>query len=465
MLFGIFQCMKENFSSFSITQGSAFEGTVLDGVLGAGRHGTVFRGHLGNHAQPVAIKVATAGASLAGEAIALETLAHANVVRLVASEAPSRIAVELCEQGTLADVLLDGPLPVAHLRKLFEGLTAALQHIHALGWIHGDISPNNIGMRSPTDPALIDFSTARVADGLEIEQGTEAYAGELRRALPSLDIRCAAVVALELLGDSNQSERALRGALADVIARADGGHDVSVHDLRGALGSPAPTIQAGELAVRQARTVDFIPATTPTPSAPQRAARSKVTSRLAGAPPRPPSQTRDFGPRPGGDGPETDTEAQTTKRPLHLVLLAFGIGISALAIFVALRPSPGHDIADSTTNAGLIVERTMTADSTLANHGATWSDETGTLSTNSSQEAPKFWHVGEPGDIAAIGDWDCDGSPTLGVFRPATGNWFTFSDWNPDSSSHVEILDHSAAGTGLNVTVRASGCATPLVTS
>ena len=51
------------------------------------------------------------------------------------------------------------------------------------------------------------------------------------------------------------------------------------------------------------------------------------------------------------------------------------------------------------------------------------------------------------------------------LFRPATGNWFTFSDWNPDSSSHVEILDHSAAGTGLNVTVRASGCATPLVTS
>lgn len=37
--------------------------------------------------------------------------------------------------------------------------------------------------------------------------------------------------------------------------------------------------------------------------------------------------------------------------------------------------------------------------------------------------------VGEPGDEAVVGDWDCDGTATPGLVRPATGEVFLFDRW------------------------------------
>ncbi|MCB1247449.1 MAG: hypothetical protein KDB69_09290, partial [Acidimicrobiia bacterium] len=34
-----------------------------------------------------------------------------------------------------------------------------------------------------------------------------------------------------------------------------------------------------------------------------------------------------------------------------------------------------------------------------------------------------FW-FGAVGDIPLMGDWNCDGDETVGVFRPSTGQWF-----------------------------------------
>ena len=49
--------------------------------------------------------------------------------------------------------------------------------------------------------------------------------------------------------------------------------------------------------------------------------------------------------------------------------------------------------------------------------------------------------VGQTGDIAAVGDWTCSGNPTLGVYRPETGAWFTFSSWEAGATSGVVKLD------------------------
>jgi len=37
--------------------------------------------------------------------------------------------------------------------------------------------------------------------------------------------------------------------------------------------------------------------------------------------------------------------------------------------------------------------------------------------------------LGQSGDIAVSGDWNCDGQPTPAVLRPSTGEVAVFSNW------------------------------------
>lgn len=39
------------------------------------------------------------------------------------------------------------------------------------------------------------------------------------------------------------------------------------------------------------------------------------------------------------------------------------------------------------------------------------------------------WEVGAPGDVAALGDWDCDGDATIALLRPAISRVFVFDAW------------------------------------
>ena len=37
--------------------------------------------------------------------------------------------------------------------------------------------------------------------------------------------------------------------------------------------------------------------------------------------------------------------------------------------------------------------------------------------------------IGEPGDVVVVGDWHCDGRPTVTVLRPSSGDVFRFTGW------------------------------------
>jgi hypothetical protein len=39
------------------------------------------------------------------------------------------------------------------------------------------------------------------------------------------------------------------------------------------------------------------------------------------------------------------------------------------------------------------------------------------------------WVVGLPGDALTVGDWDCDGTATVALLRPTTGEVFVFDRW------------------------------------
>ncbi len=421
------------------------ESAMLHRALGSGRHGTVFLGQIGQpteegspaqglpHENLVAIKIASTDTDITVEAEALRTLTHPNIVKVISAEPPSTLAVEFCSGGTLNDLIVAAPLSLHELRYVFHGVIAALEHIHALGWIHGDISPSNIGIRPVGGAALFDFSTARLADGEELLQGTEDWSGPNRLAEPSFDVRCAAAVARRALdgGSLEPQVVATLASLDGIVQQVDSGATVAIDDLRVALRLGTTTRISTDMAQRLG---------------------------AGGAPPT--STTRDFGPRPGGQsGSDETTTSSRSRLPVVLAIIALLVVIAALAAEFLL-PSTAEP-AQSQPNA-LLVERLVAAESTISANNASWDGESGTLTTSHSGEA-ELWKVGEPGDLAAIADWNCTGIPTLGVFRPSDGTWFTFSNWSAGATSTVEHLATGEPATTLNVQMRIDGCATPAV--
>jgi hypothetical protein len=73
------------------------------------------------------------------------------------------------------------------------------------------------------------------------------------------------------------------------------------------------------------------------------------------------------------------------------------------------------------------------------------------------------WRVGEPGDLAAVADWDCDGQATAAVVRPATGEVWVYDDWAPAGATAtarpVPAVPDLAGAASAHAVVDDEGCA------
>ncbi|HLM62840.1 MAG TPA: hypothetical protein VK306_00955 [Acidimicrobiales bacterium] len=73
--------------------------------------------------------------------------------------------------------------------------------------------------------------------------------------------------------------------------------------------------------------------------------------------------------------------------------------------------------------------------------------------------AGAHWTLGQPGDLAAVGDWDCDGDSSPALLRPASGAVFVFPGWAPaDRPVTVEPAGAVPGGTALRARPTAGGC-------
>ena len=71
------------------------------------------------------------------------------------------IAIEWAASGSLRDLLSRGEVAsLFPLSSWLPALAAALARVHAHGWVHADIKPANVLMRSLTQPVLTDFGIA-----------------------------------------------------------------------------------------------------------------------------------------------------------------------------------------------------------------------------------------------------------------------------------------------------------------
>ncbi|HET6772900.1 MAG TPA: hypothetical protein VFH36_06305 [Acidimicrobiales bacterium] len=64
------------------------------------------------------------------------------------------------------------------------------------------------------------------------------------------------------------------------------------------------------------------------------------------------------------------------------------------------------------------------------------------------------WSLGAPGDLVAVGDWDCDGEASAALLRPSTGDVFVFSAW-ADAGEPVTVSSTQRVDGGVGIRAEA----------
>ena len=187
-------------------------------IVGEGGMGVVYEAHDAARDRTVALKALHA--NLLGdreicrrfvrEADVMRRWHHENAVTVfdfIETDDLLAIVMEHVEGGrTFEDYLGEwgGPLPYAEIRRIFTGITNAIEHAHAHGIVHRDLKPQNVLMAETVDgpvPKVVDFGIAKVLEGTKYTVtgtllGTTHYMSPEQIARPELVDRRSDIYAL-----------------------------------------------------------------------------------------------------------------------------------------------------------------------------------------------------------------------------------------------------------------------------
>ncbi|MBK7078815.1 MAG: SUMF1/EgtB/PvdO family nonheme iron enzyme [Myxococcales bacterium] len=161
-------------------------GFRLGAELGRGRFGVVYRARQALTGREVALKLLEPRALADAQAFVTEVQAlarvdHPGVVRVLHADTTADgrpfLAMELVTGATLTATIGDGPLAPGVAHELGRQLVGALAAAHAVGVVHGDVSPDNVLVAHgpPARAVLIDFGMARLRGGGAAAGGTRGY--------------------------------------------------------------------------------------------------------------------------------------------------------------------------------------------------------------------------------------------------------------------------------------------------
>ena len=204
-------------------------GFAIEGEIGRGGMGVVYRAWEPKLARTVALKIVRSGPMTGSrerkrwlsEARCGTRVCHPNVVQLHdADEADGwlYLVLEFVSGGSLKD-RLDGPLPARAAAELMIPVAAAMTAVHAAGLLHLDLKPSNILLDSALDaswkdasPKVADFGIARpLADpgtssasvagpwGTPSYMAPEQVAGDRAVLGPATDVYALGAILYELL--------------------------------------------------------------------------------------------------------------------------------------------------------------------------------------------------------------------------------------------------------------------------
>ncbi len=192
----------------------------LGALIGAGNYAEIFRATDAEDDASVAIKVLrsehaqdpTALSLFEQEAAIGLTLAHENIVktRQIGRAGDTHfIVMDLVAGVSLRRrIQLTGRVPVTDALRIILGILSGLEAIHAAGYIHRDIKPQNILLEATGTPKVADFGIAirQGEPGVSVEGvalGTAAYIAPEQasgQAIgPEADVYAAGAVLFEML--------------------------------------------------------------------------------------------------------------------------------------------------------------------------------------------------------------------------------------------------------------------------
>ncbi len=164
--------------------GAMLGGYRIEGLLGHGGMGVVYRAMQDSLGRPVALKVLARHLAedesfvrrFDREASALAALNHPNIVAIFdkgASEGRFYFAMELVDGVSLRRVLTEKALSPAEALSAMPDLCSALEYAHGRGVLHRDIKPENLLVARDGRIKIADFGLARLTG--------ERASGELTR--------------------------------------------------------------------------------------------------------------------------------------------------------------------------------------------------------------------------------------------------------------------------------------------
>jgi Tol biopolymer transport system component len=157
----------------SLSPGTRIGPYEIEASLGAGGMGAVYRALDTKLGRKVAIKILPAGfadnpertARFEREAQVLAALNHPHIAQIYGVDEGPSLVMELVDGATLADRIVQGPIPVEEALSIARQVAAGLQAAHDKGIVHRDLKPSNIARTSEGNVKVLDFGLAKLLDG------------------------------------------------------------------------------------------------------------------------------------------------------------------------------------------------------------------------------------------------------------------------------------------------------------